>query len=151
MLYGMDRWAGERAKDRRRAAARNARIAEIADRWGPTVEDALAEAMGRYLQLRFPDPAGRPPIRVVINAEVPTQHAGSPRTVAWIVGRADAGPAPNTELPELAVVLVSRRERFGERVRFRIGDVEHPGSGDVGRWLEGRLDAWLVAALGRHR
>jgi len=148
---GWERWTRARETDRRRAAIRNARILGVADRWAPTVEDGLASAMGRYLVLRFPDPSARPTVRIDRRADVPTQHAGSPRTVTWTVAVAGQTPDDAADVPALSVVLGSWRGRFGERTRFRVVGADHPASGDLARWLGVRLDAWLVAALGRHR
>ncbi len=150
-MRGLDGWAGERAKDRRRAAARNARIRADAGRWGPTVEAELSRAMGRCLQLRFPEPVDRPPFRVVVRAETPDEHAGSPRSVSWVAVAGSGPGGGEQDLPELAVELASWLARFGERVRFRCGGAEHPVGGDLGRWLAARLAARIASELGQHR
>lgn len=150
-MRGLDGWTGERAKDRRRAAVRNARIRAHAERWGPTIEAELTKAMGRYLQLRFPEPLERPTFRIVVHAETPDEHAGSPRSVSWFAAARNGSTARASNLPELAVELTSWLGRFGEHVRFRCGGAEHPVDGDLGRWLEARLAARIASELGQHR
>lgn len=148
-MHGWDDWTGERARDRARAAQRNARLRALAERWGPVVEDGLHRTMARYLELRFPDPERRPRHHVVSHTETPDQHGGSPRSVTWIavVGDDDARAG---QIPDLGVTLVSFRDRFWERVRFRLGTAEHAADAAAGRWLEARLAAWLAEALREH-